>query len=279
MNEQTTSSSQITKVQLTNKDLRASFWRSLWDMSSINYERFQTLGFLYAMTPLIKKLYPDKERRSLAMKRHMMMFNTNPAMVNPILGTVAALEEQNANGIDTEEAVDNIKVGLMGPFAGIGDSLFWGTLRPIFAGIGAGLALQGNYFGPVLFFILWNAVYFPFRYFMTFYGYRSGVRMLQEAKQSNIIQKISDGASVLGLMVLGVLVSNWTTVTTPVQFAAGKTIIKLQEVLDGILPSMLPLISFIVLVALLKKKVNPNKLILGIFAVTLILSLLKVLGA
>jgi fructoselysine and glucoselysine-specific PTS system IID component len=279
MEEQIVKTPESGGIKLTKKDLRSTFWRSLFDMSSINYERFQSLGFLFAMTPLIKKLYPTKEGRSAAMKRHLAMFNTNPTMIPPILGTVAALEEQNASGADTADAINDIKVGLMGPFAGIGDSLFWGTLRPIFAGIGAALALQGNYFGPVLFLILWNVVYFPFRYLTVFYGYTVGVGMLLEAKKSNILQKISSGASVLGLMVLGVLVADWITISTPIVFNAGKTIIKLQEVLDGIVPSLLPLLTFMVLIALLRKKINPNKLIVGIFIAALLLSLVKFLGA
>jgi len=266
-------------IKLTKKDLTSAFWRSLFDMSSINYERFQALGFLFAMTPIIKKLYPNREQRSAAMKRHLLMFNTNPVMINPILGTVIAMEEQNANGVDTTDAINDVKVGLMGPTAGIGDSLFWGTLRPIFAGLGAALALQGSYFGPVLFLLLWNVIYFGFRYLSVPYGYRVGITMLREAKKSKLVQKLSQGASVLGLMVLGVLVADWISIKTPVVFNAGQTVIKLQAVLDGIVPNLMPLLAFVALVALLRKRINPNKLLVGIFVVALLLSLVKFLAA
>lgn len=262
---------------VTNKELRSAFWRSLFDMCSINYERFQALGFLFAITPVLKKLYPDKERRSAAMKRHLEMFNTNPAFINPILGTAIALEEKNANGVDMVDAVNNVKVGLMGPFAGIGDSLFWATLRPLLAGLGAALALQGSYLGPILFLFLWNACYLGFRYFSTMYGYKVGIGMLKDMKKTNIVQKISEGASVLGLMVLGVLVAQWVSIKTPVTFTAGNTVIKLQEMLNGIVPSMLPLVAMLILAALLRKRITPNKLLIGIFVVALVLSLLRVL--
>lgn len=264
--------------KITKSDLKKVYWRSMFEMASINYERFQALGFLHAMTPVIKKLYPDEERRKAAMKRHMEMYNSHPWMIEPILGTTIALEEQNAMGNDVEETINNVKVGLMGPFAGIGDSLFWGTLRPILAGIGAALALQGNIFGPILFLILWNTFNFGFRWYSLNYGYTAGMKMLKDMKKTNIIQKVSDGAAVLGLMVLGVLVAQWITVKTGIQFTSGNKIFKVQEILDGIMPSMLPLISTLILVKLLRKKITPNKLILSIFVVALILSALKILA-
>lgn len=266
------------EIKITQKEIKSVLWRSLFEMASINYERFQALGFLYAITPVIKKLYPDKERRVAAMKRHMEMYNSHPWMISPILGTTIALEEKNANGGNTEEAINNVKVGLMGPFAGIGDSLFWGTIRPILAGIGASLALQGSIFGPILFLILWNIVNFGIRYYTLKYGYKAGMAMLKDMKKTNIIQKVSEGASVLGLMVLGVLVAQWVTVKTPISFTAGKQVMKLQDILDGIVPSLLPLISTFILVRLLRKKVTPNKLIIGIFVVALVLSALKILA-
>lgn len=265
-------------VKITKSDLNKVYWRSMFEMASINYERFQALGFLHSMTPIIKKLYPDEERRKKAMKRHMEMYNSHPWMIEPILGTTIALEEQNAKGVDTEDAINNVKVGLMGPFAGIGDSLFWGTIRPILAGIGAALALQGSILGPIIFLLAWNILNFGFRWYSLNYGYNVGMKMLKDMKKNNIVQKISEGAAVLGLMVLGVLVAQWINVKTGLQFTAGDKVFKVQEILDSILPSMLPLISTLILVKLLRKKITPNKLILGIFVVALILSALKILG-
>lgn len=266
------------EIKVTKKEMKSVFWRSLFEMASINYERFQSLGFLFAMTPVIKKLYPDKEQRIAAMKRHSEMYNSHPWMISPILGTTIALEEKNANGGNTVDAINSVKVGLMGPFAGIGDSLFWGTLRPLLAGLGAALALQGSIFGPIVFLILWNICNFGIRYYTLEYGYKAGMNMLKDMKKTNIVQKVSEGASVLGLMVLGVLVAQWINIKTPISFTAGKTVMKLQDVLDGVMPSMLPLIATFIIVKLLRKKVTPNKLIIGIFAVALVLSLLGILS-
>lgn len=266
------------EIKVTKKEMKSVFWRSLFEMASINYERFQSLGFLFAMTPVIKKLYPDKEQRIAAMKRHSEMYNSHPWMISPILGTTIALEEKNANGGNTVDAINSVKVGLMGPFAGIGDSLFWGTLRPLLAGLGAALALQGSIFGPIVFLVLWNICNFGIRYYTLHYGYKAGMNMLKDMKKTNIVQKVSEGASVLGLMVLGVLVAQWITIKTPISFTAGKTVMKLQDVLDSVMPSMLPLIATFSIVKLLRKKITPNKLIIGIFAVALVLSLLGILS-
>jgi len=266
---------------ITEKDLKSVFWRSFFIMSSINYERFQNLGFLYSLAPVFRKLYTTKESMRDALQRHVKMFNTHPWMANPILGTVVALEEQNAQREegqeDMSETINNIKVGLMGPFAGIGDSLFWGTIRPILLGIGASFALQGSIIGPILFLVLWNILNFGFRYYSLMYGYKTGVNMLRDLKQTNIVQKISEGASVLGLIVLGVLVASWVSISTPLSIATGESTIQVQEVLDSIMPSMLPLIATMIMVFFLRKGTRPNTILLGIFIISFIASIFGIL--
>lgn len=265
---------------ITEKDLKSVYWRSFFIMSSINYERFQNLGFLYSLAPILRKLYTTKESMREALQRHVKMFNTHPWMANPILGTVIALEEKNAQQNtqeDMSETINNIKVGLMGPFAGIGDSLFWGTIRPILLGIGASFALQGSIIGPILFLVLWNILNFGFRYYSLMYGYKTGVNMLKDLKQTNIVQKISEGASVLGLIVLGVLVASWVNISTPLTITTGESTIKVQEVLDSIMPSMLPLIATMIMVFFLRKGTRPNTILLGIFILSFIASIFGIL--
>lgn len=196
----------------------------------------------------MRKLYPDKERLKESLQRHVKMYNSHPWMLNPILGTVIALEEQHAANGNMADTINNVKVGLMGPFAGIGDSLIWGTIRPILLGIGASFALQGSIIDPVLFLILWNVLNFGFRYYSLIYGYRAGVNMLRDIKKINIVQKVSEGASVLGLMVLGVLVASWVSIKTPIVINTGNSTLKLQEVLDSLMPSMLPLLATMIIV-------------------------------
>ena len=126
--------------KLTKSDLTSIFIRSNFHQGSWNFERMQALGYCFAMIPAIKRLYTGEERKE-ALKRHLEFFNTQPFVTAPILGVTAAMEEQKANGADIDDsAINGVKIGLMGPLAGVGDPVFWGTLRPVVAALGASIA-------------------------------------------------------------------------------------------------------------------------------------------
>lgn len=138
--------------KITRSDLVSMFLRSNLQQASFNFERIHGLGFCYDMIPAIKRLYPLKEDQVAALRRHLVFFNTTPAVCGPVIGVTAAMEEARANGAEIDDGtINGIKVGLMGPLAGVGDPLVWGTLRPITAALGASLALSGNILGPLLF--------------------------------------------------------------------------------------------------------------------------------
>jgi len=277
----------MSQVKITKSDLHSAYWRSFFDMASINYERFQTLGYLFSLQKVLKKLYADdKEGLTRACVRHMEMFNTMPLFIPAILGTTIAIEEKVANseeGEDTaelEESINNIKVGLMGPFAGIGDSLGWGTVRPVLASVGAAMALGGSVLGPIFFLVMWNLFNFSFRYFTLIYGYNKGTSMMRDIKTSNIIEKISTGASILGLMVLGVLVASWINIKTVLELTVegpdGPVVTNIQAVLDGLIPGLLGLGLTMLLVAMMRRKWTTTRLIVLIFVAALILFLAKI---
>ncbi|MCF0111698.1 MAG: PTS system mannose/fructose/sorbose family transporter subunit IID [Erysipelotrichaceae bacterium] len=289
----------MAEKKITQADINSVYWRSFYDMGAINYERFQSLGYLFAFQKVFHKLYDDDPAKmKRALKRHLEMFNTMPLLIPPIQGTTLALEEKIANAgpdedtTELEDSVNNIKVGLMGPFAGIGDSLGWGTFRPIACSIGASMAAAGSVLGPIVTFIIWNVFNFAFRYISLVYGYKMGTSMLSTIKSSNIVDKISTGASVLGLMVLGVLTASWVSLNTGLQItvtgnayvtdAAGNTTLqegveittKIQEVLDGLIPSILPLCLVMFMASLMKKGWTTTKLIVLVFAIALVSTLI-----
>lgn len=277
----------MSQVKITKSDLHSAYWRSFFDMASINYERFQTLGYLFSLQKVLKKLYADdKEGLTRACVRHMEMFNTMPLFIPAILGTTIAIEEKVANseeGEDTaelEESINNIKVGLMGPFAGIGDSLGWGTVRPVLASVGAAMALGGSVLGPIFFLVMWNLFNFSFRYFTLIYGYNKGTSMMRDIKTSNIIEKISTGASILGLMVLGVLVASWINIKTVLELTVegpdGPVVTNIQAVLDGLIPGLLGLGLTMLLVAMMRRKWTTLKLIGLIFVAAFVLYFFKI---
>ena len=136
------------KIKLSKKDRMSVAWRHQFLQGSWNYERMQNGGWCYSIIPAIKKLYPNKEDKVAALKRHMEFYNTHPYVSAPVMGVTLALEEERANGAEINDtAIQGVKVGMMGPLAGVGDPVFWFTLRPILGALGASLALSGNIIG------------------------------------------------------------------------------------------------------------------------------------
>ena len=251
----------MSEKKLTKGDRFNMFMRTNLQQASFNYERMHALGMCFDMVPAIKRLYDTKEEQVAALKRHLTFFNVTPAAVGPVLGVTAAMEEAKANGADIDEGtIGSIKIGLMGPFCGVGDPIFWGTLRPITAAIGASLALTGSALGPVLFFLA--------------FGYKKGLDFVKHLA-GNMLQKVTEGASILGLFVMGALVSKWTTINVPLVVSRvttnGKTTVTtVQNILDQLLPGLLALVLTLVVSKLLKKNISPIAIIFILFAVGIV---------
>lgn len=248
--------------EITKKDLKKVFFRSIAYNSSFNYERQLNLGWAWSLMPVLRKLYGDKkEEMSKALKRHLEFNNITPFICTLLLSISAAMEEQNANdeNFDTD-SINAVKVGLMGPLSAIGDSFFFGTLRVIAAGLGCSLALKGNVLGPILYLILFNIPNFAARYYLVFKGYKLGTSFLSKVEESGIMEKVFKGASILGLMVIGGMVA--TTVNVPLAVTFNK--VSLLETINGIIPNILPLLSTLFVFYLLKKDVKVTKILAGI---------------
>ncbi|CNK18446.1 PTS mannose transporter subunit IID [Yersinia alsatica] len=260
--------------KLTPADIRGVFLRSNLFQGSWNFERMQALGFCFSMVPAIRRLYPENsEERKQAIKRHLEFFNTQPFVAAPILGVTLAMEEQKANGAEIDDAaINGIKVGLMGPLAGVGDPIFWGTVRPVFAALGAGIAMSGSLLGPLLFFVLFNVVRLLTRYYGVAYGYKKGVNIVSDM-DGGLLQKLTEGASILGLFVMGALVNKWTHVNIPVVVSkitnqnGQTTITTVQTILDQLMPGLVPLLLTFGCMWLLRRKVNALWIIMGFFAI------------
>lgn len=261
--------------KLTKGDMFKAFIRSNFLQGSWNFERMQALGYCFGMIPIIRRLY-DGPDRAAALKRHLEFYNTQPFVTAPIIGITAAMEEQRANGAEIPDSVINgIKVGMMGPLAGVGDPIFWGTLRPMLAALGASLAIEGSLAGPILFFLLFNLVRLGVRWFGMQYGYAKGTDIVKDVA-GNKLQKITEGASILGLFVMGALVCKWTTVDVAVKVseitmqdgAVVRTTI--QDIFNQLMPGLIPLILTFICMNLLKRKVNALWIIFGLFAVGII---------
>ena len=290
------------KITLDKKIRRSVMWRSMFLQGSWNYERMQNLGWAYALIPAIKKLYTSKEDRAAALERHLEFFNTHPYVAAPIIGVTLALEEERANGAEIDDtAIQGVKIGMMGPLAGVGDPVFWFTVRPILGALGASLAMAGNIVGPLLFFFGWNIIRMAFLWYTQELGYKAGSEITKDLS-GGIIQKITKGASILGMFILAVLVERWVsirfTVNLPstklsegayIEFPKGNvTGTELQGILgkvaDGLslspekantlqgqlnslIPGLMGLALTFLCMWLLKKKVSPITIIIGLFIV------------
>ena len=213
------------KITLSKQDRRSVALRSTVLQGSWNYERMQNLGWAYSLIPAIKKLYTNKEDQAAALKRHLEFFNTHPYVAAPIMGVTLALEEEKANGTDIEDAaIQGVKIGMMGPLAGIGDPVFWFTVRPILGALGASLAQAGNIAGPLIFFIGWNLIRMAFLWYTQELGYKAGSEITKDMS-GGILQDITKGASILGMFILAVLVERWVSI----KFVFNVSSVKLDE--------------------------------------------------
>lgn len=164
-----------------------------------------------------------------------------------------------------KESINNLKVGLMGPLSGIGDSFFWGTFRVITAGIGIAFAQQGSILGALLYFFLYTAIHFLTKYIAGNAGYKMGTIFLEHSAENHLIEKLSYGASILGLAVIGAMIGTMVTLQTSLTFNLSGTETTLQSIFDQIFPGLLPLGATFLCVWLFNRNVKTIAIILGIF--------------
>lgn len=252
---------------ITKKDLMKTFWRSFTVEWSWNYERQMNLGYGFSMSPAIEKIYKNKKDRREAYKRHLEFFNITPWIITFPLGISIALEERNAIEEDFDPStINNIKVALMGPLSGLGDSFFWGTLRIIATGIGTSLALQGNILGPLLFLLVFNIPAQLIRYYGLKIGYDLGSNFIDTVMSSGLMDRLTYGASVLGLTVVGAMTASMVSIDIPLTLGSGEEAQTITELFNGIVPGILPLLFTLFMLYLVKKGVKSHWVLLLIAA-------------
>jgi len=254
--------------KLTKADIFGAFLRHYFLQNSFNYERMQALGYYFSVMPVITKLYPKEEAIERG-KVHLEFYNTNPDTSALILGIDLALEEQ---GVDIN-VIRSVKNGLMGPMAGIGDAIFGFALRAIVVSIGASMALQGNFFGPIFNAIAGFLIMGGAKWYFINYGYTYGLSLVNRIREFGI-ERINTAIGILGCMTMGSIVATWVNIRTPIVFTSGGVeLVVLQDVLDSILPKMLPLTFLIIAITLLKRGISLSKTILLFFGLGFVLAL------
>lgn len=236
------------------------FWRSWAIQNTWNYERQMNIGYLYGMAPILDNIYtkdnPEEiEKKKEAYRRHMQLFNCTPQTTSFIMGITSAMEEayyENPEKV-VPESISNIKTSLMGPLSGIGDSFFQGTVRVIAFGLGISLAKQGSILGPILAMLISIVTSVLVTYYGGKLGYNEGMKSIDNLLEGGLMDQVFYVTSVAGLFVIGGMIVNLIDVTTPIMIGEN---FALQDTLDTILPSLLPLLLTMFMFWLHKKKVN-----------------------
>lgn len=241
----------------------------------VSFDRMQALAFGYSLNKVLRKIYKDNPAElKEAMKRHTSMFNTNCDWGSLIHGIVISLEEQRALGNEniTPEVIESIKLGLMGPLAGIGDSFDQGIVATIPLAIFVPMALEGSIiaaFIPGIIYLAWS---YGYSWFLINKGYKLGKNAILEILHSGKIKKVIDIASIVGLFMIGCLSSSYVKFSTILTFTSNSSEVALQSILDGILPKMLPFALVMGMYLFISKK-GPKYVQIIVFTMILALAL------
>lgn len=271
-----TGSNKLTKKDYTRTTLRAYFLQN-----GFNYSNYQGLGYGLVMYPAFKKLYGDQpERLAQELNDNCEFYNTNPNFLPFITSIHLAMAE---NDMDYEE-IRGIKMALMGPLAGIGDSLSQFCIAPLFSTIFASMSMDGIWFAPLLFLLCENAVLLGIKLSMGEYGRKLGTSMID--KLSEKMGVISEAAGMIGVTVIAGLAATFVKMNVAITFAAGEVaegatakMVDIQAMLDKVSPKLLPVLYTVLMYYLIKKKgVTTYKLVLITVIIGVALSFFGILA-
>ncbi|WP_332237371.1 PTS system mannose/fructose/sorbose family transporter subunit IID [Sporolactobacillus sp. KGMB 08714] len=258
--------------KLKKSDVVRAFWRwTFFSHANYNYERLQATGVIHALSPVFKRLYGnDQKQMEEALQRHMQFFNTEPHFGGAILGMTIAMEEQKANGAPINTAtINGLKTGLMGPLAGIGDTLWQGTLIPILLSFTIGFASQGNILmGPVLFAVLHLGIIWTIGYISWMQGYSLGKEGIIKVLRGSLLPTVMTFAQTMGPIVIGALAAQFVKISSPLKIQLGKGTLNVQTgILDKLISGLLPLVITLLTYYLLKRKFKPTTVLVILIAI------------
>ena len=264
----TSMTTQDSPRKLSKKEFNQIYWRSFTLLGSFNYERMEGLGFLYAMMPSLKRIWKDDpEGYKAALHRHIAAFNMTVAPSPFVMGIAVAMEELAHDNEDFDvESINAVKVSLMGPLSGIGDTFFWGIFKVIACSLGVSFASQGS------------IPNFITRYYCLKIGYNNGSKLLENLQQSGKMQLFTYCAGIVGVAAIGCMIAAWIGLECPIAFTISGSEVVVQQYLDEICPQLLSLGATLLIYRLLKKKISIMKLILIIVVVAFICGVFGILA-
>ncbi|MHA1596426.1 MAG: PTS system mannose/fructose/sorbose family transporter subunit IID [Candidatus Asgardarchaeia archaeon] len=264
------------RKKMSKGELLNVFIRSCFLQNTFNSERMQASGYWFSIFPVLKKYFSGEELIEQS-KAHLEFYNNNPVTSELILGMNIAMIEE---GAASPEAQINLKAGLMGPLAGVGDAVWWFTIRVIVIVIGATMALAGNVVAPFFMWACGFILIFGAKYVLLLQGYNSGLALLKTAEATGGIGRYLDLFTIVGAAVVGAVTGTWIGLYTPIAFVQnGAVILRLQDALDYIMPQMLSLIGTVSAVSFLRKGVSLFKLMMLYLIVGIVLGYFGILAA
>lgn len=271
--------SKNTLTKEEKKDLRGLFNRSHLINGSMQAIKRQGMGFNYALIPLLDKVYKnDDAARTEAIQRHDVYINTHASVGSFLLGLTYALEKSKAEGENIDGSViTNIKTSLMGPLAGIGDSIFHITLRIIGAGIGMTFAAQGSILGAIAFMLIYGGPFIAIKYPLIVAGYSLGTTYLRDLFEKGLLASISKAASIMGLTMVGALTASLIKASIKLSISVGGTEVLIQDMLDAVIPNMISLLALFTVYKLVKKKVSVTVIVFGMIGFGILMSFLGIM--
>lgn len=258
--------------QIDKHVLRNIFLRSNTLELSFNYEKMQALGFCYSLIPALEAYHGHSQTQlSNALVRNMALFNITPAMSPFVLGVTASLEKEVSKNPEIKSTmINNIKSSLMAPLSGIGDSFFWGTFRIIAAGIGISMAQQGSVMGMLMFLLLFNIPNFVVRWFGLKLGFKLGSKLIDQMASGNLMDRLNKVFAIIGLMCVGGMTATMVQLNLITEFKISGTVVNLQNILDQIIPNILPLGATLLCYKLIQHSYSVNKILVGIISVSIV---------
>jgi PTS system mannose-specific IID component len=266
--------------KLSDKTLKNVYNRHYQLLGCFNYERQMSTGYAWTMMPALRELYADRpEEMKKAVKRHLEFFNCATTPSPFIIGITCAMEEQNAANPEEYDpsSITGVKAALMGPLAGIGDSFFWGTFRVMGAGMAAPLAIAGNFLGPILYFLINFLPSELVRRYGFRIGYEGGSSFLTRISADGTLQKLTESARIMGLMVIGAMIPSLVKLNLAGIINIGGAEVVLQEIVDGVMPCLLPLLLVFVCYRALQKKVSGTVIMIALMVFGVIGSMIGLL--
>lgn len=271
----TTGQSEKPAPLFTKKELRSVALRSYALMGSFNYERMQGLGFLWSIIKPLRKIYAgDDEALKAAMHRHIAAFNMTCAPSPFVMGITMAMEENYARDRAMDpSSINAIKVSLMGPLSGIGDTFFWGIFRVLACSLSIGFATQGNPIAPFILLLVFGIPNLVVRLVGANLGYKQGRALIERLEKSGQMRLVTHCAGIIGAMAIGCMIAMWVSISSPLTFNMGEMEIVIQDYLDQIFPKLLPLAATLGIFAALKRNVRVPIIILAIVVIGFVLGM------